>query len=174
MIRSVRPGDLPAVLALIRELAEYEGEPDAVEADEADLRAAFFGKDPQAFAHVAEQDERVVGVAVWYVTFSTWTGRHGIHLVDLVVTADARRDGHGRALFAELARLCVERGYRRLDWETANVLLDGGGGPDRPGPHGFYRRQGGRPRPDWTSWRLEGEALLTAADAAGRAGILEP
>ena len=155
MIRPVSPDDLPAVLDLIRELAEYEGEPDAARADEDDLRHALFTPHPLAFAHVAEHNGAVVGVAVWYVTFSTWTGRHGIHLVDLIVTAGARQDGHGRALFGELARLCVERGYRRLDWETADALLDGGGGRDRPGPHRFYRRQGGAPREGWTPWRVE-------------------
>ena len=167
MIRPVRPDDVPAVLALLHELAAYELEPGAVQADERDMQQAFFAPVPAAYAHVAEQDGQVVGVAVWYLTFSTWTGRQGIHLSDLVVTAGARRGGHGAALFGALVELCAQRGYRRLDWEVADALLDGGGGPTRPGPHEFYVRQGGRARTEWTAWRLDGDALERASTPGG-------
>jgi GNAT superfamily N-acetyltransferase len=157
MIRPIDRDDLPAVLALIHELAEYELEPDAVEATEDDLREAFFAATPAAFAHVAVADDGVVvGVAVWSISFSTWTGRHGIQLVDLVVGAGARTSGHGRALFGELVRVCTERGYARLDWDVLDALVDRA---DRREPHGFYRRQGGSPRPGWTRWRMDAEAL---------------
>lgn len=164
------------MLSLIRELAEFEFEPDAVEATADDLRAALFAADPGVFAHVAitvageevdgavvgeEVDgaavgEAVVGAAVWYVTYSTWTARHGIHLTDLVVTADARQGGHGEALFGELVRICTERGYSRLDWETLDALVDS---TERREPHGFYRRQGAQAREGWTAWRMDADAL---------------
>jgi GNAT superfamily N-acetyltransferase len=173
VIRSMRPGDVPAVLALVGELADYELEPDVVEATEHDLRRALFAEQPSVFAHVAverrqgadgpdrigegsDADGEVVGVAVWYLTFSTWTGRHGIHLVDLVVSSRARGHGHGRALFGELVRICTERGYARLDWEVLDALVDR---DDRREPNGFYLRQGGAPRQGWTAWRMNEDAL---------------
>jgi GNAT superfamily N-acetyltransferase len=165
VIRSMRPADVPAVLTLIRELAEYELDPDAVEATEHDLRRALFAEQPSVFAHVAtDADGAVVGVAVWYLTFSTWTGRHGVHLVDLVVSARARGHGHGRALFTELVRICTERGYARLDWEVLDALVDR---DDRREPHGFYLRQGAAPRQGWTAWRMNEEALKRHAGTAG-------
>jgi GNAT superfamily N-acetyltransferase len=149
------------VLDLIRELAEYEFEPDAVQADAEELSRALFAETPAVYAHVAVTgeapgDERVVGVAVWYLTFSTWTGRHGIHLVDLVVSSQARGQGHGEALFGELVRVCNERGYARLEWEVLDALADRA---DRRSPSGFYARQGGRPRSGWTPWRMDAAAL---------------
>jgi GNAT superfamily N-acetyltransferase len=156
VIRPIDADDVPAVLALIRELAEYELEPDAVAATADDLHQAFFAEPPAVFAHVAVEDDVVVGVAVWYLSFSTWTGRHGIHLVDLVVSARARAGGHGRRLFAELVRLCNERGYARLDWDVLDALVDRA---DRRAPHGFYLRQGGSPRSGWTAWRMDADAL---------------
>ena len=161
MVRPIEPGDVPALMALIGELAEYEFEPGAVASTGDDLARALFGPAPQVFAHVAEEDGAVVGAAVWFVSFSTWTGRHGIHLVDLVVSATARRGGHGSALLRELAGICVARGYARLDWEVLDALEHSPDG--RPGPHGFYRRQGGVPREGWTGWRLDADALARLA-----------
>lgn len=160
MVRLAVPDDVPTILELIHELARYEGEPAAVEASADDLAAALFSDTPQVFAHVATVNGRVVGAAVWFVTFSTWTGRHGIHLVDLIVDPRARSCGHGRDLLRELARICVERGYRRLDWEVMDALEHGTGAR---GPQSFYQRQGGTPRDGWTPWRLDGPALVRAA-----------
>ncbi|WP_375476057.1 GNAT family N-acetyltransferase [uncultured Jatrophihabitans sp.] len=158
MVRPVRPADLPVVLRLLHDLADYEFEPAAMLGTEEDLRRALFADQPVVFGHVAEDpdDGAVVGVAVWHLTFSTWTGRPGIHLVDLVVDAGARQGGHGRELVRSLAQLCVERDYRRLDWEVLDALEDH---PGRRGPQGFYRQLGGAPRPGWTGWRLDGDAL---------------
>jgi GNAT superfamily N-acetyltransferase len=161
VIRPIEPADVPALLSLVHELAAYELEPDAVDAGEDDLRAALFADRPQAFAHVAVEDGEVVGAAVWFVSFSTWTGRHGIHLVDLIVSARARRGGHGHDLLRALATLCIRRGYARLDWEVLDALEHSGA--DHPGPHGFYRRQGGEPRPGWTGWRMDAAALARLA-----------
>lgn len=150
MIRAATPDDIPAILRLVRVLARFEREPDAVEATDESLRQALFCDEPQAFAHVAEEDGTVVGLAVWFVNFSTWTGRHGIYLEDLVVSSDARGGGHGRALMRELARICVERGYTRLDWSVLDWNV---------GAHRFYRSLGATPMSEWTGWRLSGSAL---------------
>jgi GNAT superfamily N-acetyltransferase len=153
-IRAARPDDVPAVLGLIHELAAYEREPDAVQATEDDLRTALFGADPRVHCLVAEVDTgmgpTVAGMAIWFVTFSTWRGRHGIWLEDLFVRPEHRRLGLGRALLAELAGLCVERGYPRLEW----WVLDW----NEPA-HGFYASLGALPQDDWTVWRVDDQAL---------------
>src|SRR3954447_9848422 len=119
-VRDARPDDVPDIVRLIRELAEYEREPDKVQATEALLQAALFPDDPAAAStyalvgEVIEQDgtARVVGMAVWYLTFSTWTGRSGIWLEDLFIEPEQRGRGLGGALLGRLARICTERGYR--------------------------------------------------------------
>ena len=153
MIRPAEPADVPVVLQLVRELAEYEREPDAVETTEPMLRAALFGHAPVASCHVAlGPDGDVVGFALWYVTFSTWKGRPGLWLEDLFVRPAARRSGLGRALLQELARVCVARGYARFEW----WVLDW----NEPA-RGFYRSLGARAEDEWTVWRVDGEALTT-------------
>jgi GNAT superfamily N-acetyltransferase len=151
MIRPAEPADVPVLLALVRELAEYEREPDAVEATEELLAAALFGPDAVASCHVAVDDAgEVVGMALWYVTFSTWKGRPGIWLEDLYVRPPARGRGHATALLQALAAVCVERGYPRFEW----WVLDW-----NESAHAFYRSVGARPQDEWTTWRLDGEAL---------------
>jgi len=156
---TVRPAtidDVPRIVELVHELALYEREPDAVEATAADFVAALFppSATPTAFAHVAEDDGEVVGMAVWYVTFSTWTGRNGIWLEDLFVRPDQRGSGLGRALLAALAQVCVERGWRRLEW----WVLDW----NEPSI-GFYRSLGATAHDDWTTYRLTGTPLDSLA-----------
>lgn len=153
-IRAATPDDTPRILELIQALAEYEREPDAVEATLDGLQEAFFGPNPRVFAHVAEQDGRVVGMAIWFVTFSTWTGVHGIWLEDLFVEPQARGGGYGKALLASLAQVCVERGYRRLEW----TVLDW----NEPSI-AFYRSLGAEPLEEWTTNRLTGDALSALA-----------
>jgi len=163
----VRPADerdVAAVDALIRELARYEREPDAVVATEADLRRALFGPAPLVHCLVVEVDPGgpVAGFALWYVTYSTWTGRPGIWLEDLFVAPEHRGSGCGRALLQRLAAICRERGYARLEW---NVL-------DWNEPAlGFYRSLGAQALDTWTVHRLDGGALadLAAAPLDGRA-----
>jgi GNAT superfamily N-acetyltransferase len=154
MIRPAVPADVPALLDLIRQLAKYEREPNAVQADEGVLTAALFGPSPLAFAHVAEDAGAIVGAAIWFVNFSTWTGRHGIYLEDLIVDETHRRGGYGRQLIAQLARICVERGYGRLEWS----VLDW----NEPALQ-FYRAIGAQPMSDWTAHRLSGAALRELA-----------
>lgn len=153
-IREATPDDVPAILRLVHELAVYEKEPDAVEATEEHFTAALFpaSGSPTTFAHVAEVDGEVVGMAVWYLTFSTWTGVNGIWLEDLFVEPEHRGSGLGRELLATLARTCVERGYRRLEW----WVLDW----NEPSI-GFYRSLGAVPQDEWTVFRMDGDALAT-------------
>ena len=146
MIRPARPEDVPDVLRLIRELASYEREPDAVVATEADVRTALFGDDARASCLIAEQDDAVVGFAIYFLNFSTWLGRHGIYLEDLFVSPDARGTGHGKALLRELARIAVDNGYGRVEW----AVLDWNEPSIR-----FYRALGARPVNGWTRYRWE-------------------
>jgi GNAT superfamily N-acetyltransferase len=156
MVRSARATDVPAILELIRQLATYEREPDAVDATEATLDAALFGPNPMVFAHVAEHDGVVVGCAIWFVNFSTWTGRHGIYLEDLVVNEAYRGYGYGKQLLTELARVAVSRGYARFEWS----VLDW----NEPAI-GFYRAIGAVPMEDWSVYRLSGPALEILASS---------
>ncbi len=147
VIRPARVEDVAAILALIRELAGYEREPEStVLATEDGLRAALFGPHPAVWAHVAELDGAVVGTAVWFVNFSTWTGRHGMHLEDFVVSAPARGTGLGVALFDELRRICVERGYPRFEWHALDWNVDAAR---------FYAARGARKLGEWDTWRLD-------------------
>ncbi len=157
MIRTATPDDVPVLLQLVHELAAYEREPDAVEATEDDLARALF-TDGTASCHVAlDEAGEVVGFALWYVTFSTWTGRPGLWLEDLFVRPSARGAGLGRALLQALAAVCVERGYPRfewwvLDWNTPAI--------------GFYRALGAVPQDAWTTMRVDGDALQRLGGAA--------
>jgi GNAT superfamily N-acetyltransferase len=155
VIRPARRDDLEPILHLVRELAVYEREPEAVVATPEDYSAALFGPVPLVHCHVAEDAAgQVVGMALWYVTFSTWLGRHGLWLEDLFVLPERRREGHGRALLTTLARLCAERGYGRMEWWVLdwNTLA-----------LGFYRSIGASGMDDWTVQRLEGAALAALA-----------
>lgn len=149
-IREATPTDVPDILRLIRDLATYEREPDAVETTEDHLHTWLFGADPVASVLVAEAGGEVVGIALWFRTYSTWTGVPGIYLEDLYVDPARRGSGLGKALLAALARIAVDRGYRRLDW----AVLDW----NTPSIE-FYEALGARPMQDWTTYRLTGEAL---------------
>ena len=150
MIRPAGPDDVADIYRLIRALAEYEHSLDSVTGTEDELRQSLFGPQPAVFAHVAEDGGRVVGFALWFLNYSTWTGRHGIYLEDLFVDKEMRGRGYGKALLAELARVCVERGYQRLEW----VVLDW----NTPSIE-FYQSLGAQPMDDWDIYRLSGPAL---------------
>ncbi|MFD8422286.1 GNAT family N-acetyltransferase [Streptomyces sp. NPDC059466] len=150
MIRTATPADVPVIHAMVRELAEYEKAPDEARATPSQLREALFGEHPAAFAHVAEEAGEVVGFALWFLNFSTWRGVHGIYLEDLYVRPQSRGGGHGKALLTELARICVARGYERLEWS----VLDW----NRPSIE-FYEALGARPQDEWTVYRLTDGAL---------------
>ncbi|MBT2449700.1 GNAT family N-acetyltransferase [Streptomyces sp. ISL-43] len=157
MIRSAVVGDVPVIHSMIRELAEYEKVPQEARATEEQLREALFGERPAAFAHIAQTPEgEAVGFSLWFLSFSTWRGVHGIYLEDLYVRPGVRGGGYGKALLAELARICVERGYERLEWSVLdwNVpAID------------FYRSVGAVPMDEWTVNRLTDDALRELAGA---------
>ena len=154
MIRPARAADIPAIHQMIRDLAEYERSLPEVSATEDDLRAALLGGHPSLFAHVAEEDGQVAGFALWFLNYSTWLGKHGIYLEDLYVRPERRGQGHGRALLAELARICVDRGYGRLDWS----VLDWNSPTRR-----FYESLGAVTVDEWVIYRLTGPALHALA-----------
>ncbi|HUL27403.1 MAG TPA: GNAT family N-acetyltransferase [Streptosporangiaceae bacterium] len=160
MIRPARAADIPAIHQMIRDLAGYERSLREVSATEDDLRAALLaapGAQPSLFGHVAEEDGQAVGFALWFLSYSTWLGRHGIYLEDLYVRPERRGQGHGRALLAELARICVERGYPRLQWS----VLDWNAPTRR-----FYESLGAAGMAEWTAYRLAGPALHALAASA--------
>lgn len=160
-VRAARPDDVGEIHAMVCELAEYERAREQVRSTPADFHEALFGPHPTLFGHVAEADERagaLAGFAVWFVNFSTWTGRHGIYLEDLYVRPRWRGHGLGRALLGELAGTCVERGYTRLEW----WVLDWNEPARR-----FYETLGAEPMDEWTVHRMTGGALDRLA-ATGR------
>jgi GNAT superfamily N-acetyltransferase len=156
-VRPVRPEDVPAVVAMVHELAEYERAPDECHLTEPQLHAALFGDRPALFGHVAVDADGVpVGFAVWFLNFSTWEGVHGIYLEDLYVRPHARGSGAGRALLATLASICVERGYRRLEWWVLHW------NPARE----FYAAIGAAAMDEWIPYRIAGESLRRLAAPA--------
>jgi GNAT superfamily N-acetyltransferase len=148
---------VPAVVALVHELAAFERAPESCHLTGEQLDAALFGPAPALFGHVAvDENDTPYGMALWFLNFSTWEGVHGIYLEDLYVSPDHRGTGAGEALVAELARICVERGYTRLEW----VMLDWN-------PAGtFYKRLGAAPSRNWLPYRLTGSALGRLAERA--------
>ena len=150
MIRPASEDDVDALVQLIHELADYERSPESVHIDGEQLRAALFGASPTVFAHVADEDGDIVGMAIWFLSFSTWTGRTGIALEDLYVRPEGRNQGIGRALVSRLAAIAHHSGYGRLDWS----VLDWNQSAIR-----FYQSLGAVPMDEWIGYRLSGEAL---------------
>jgi GNAT superfamily N-acetyltransferase len=155
-VRPIRPDDVPAVVGLVRELAEYEQALHEVRLTEEQLTASLFGDSPALFGHVAVVDGEVVGTALWFLNFSTWRGTHGIYLEDLYVQPQHRGTGLGRELLRTLAEVCVERGYHRLEWS----VLDW----NTPSIE-FYKAAGAVPMDEWTVFRLTDDALSAFAAA---------
>jgi GNAT superfamily N-acetyltransferase len=156
-VRGIRPDDVPAVVGLVRELADYEKALHEVRLSEQQLTDALFGEFPALFGHVAEVAGEVVGVALWFLNFSTWRGTHGVHLEDLYVQPRHRGAGLGKQLLGALAAVCVERGYSRLEWS----VLDWNTPSIR-----FYEAQGAVAMDGWTVFRLTDDALISFATAA--------
>jgi GNAT superfamily N-acetyltransferase len=155
MIREAAPSDIPVILSLIRELADYEHLSHACVASEELLAKHLFGADRAAEALVAEEAGRVVGYAVYFKTYSTFVGRPGLFLEDIYVQPVHRRHGIGKALLQRVAQLAAERGYGRMEW---SVL-------DWNAPSiAFYRSLGAVALDDWTMFRLTGAALREFAE----------
>lgn len=153
-LRAAAPADVLEILALIRELADYERLLHEVDATPEGLHAALFGPTPRVFCDLAEQDGVIAGFALWFYSFSTFRGRHGIYLEDLFVRPAMRGHGIGRALLADLAARCLREDLARLEWS----VLDW----NEPAL-AFYRTLGARGMTDWIPHRVTGEALLTLA-----------
>ena len=154
IIRRARADEAGLVHAFVRELADYEKLSHEVEATEADIDAALFGANPRLFCDIAEWNGEVAGFAVWFTNFSTFSGRSGIYLEDLLVRPAQRGKGIGKALLSYLAEECVANGWSRLqwsvlDWNTPSIE--------------FYKSLGAELMDEWTVCRVGGPALTALA-----------
>ena len=159
MIRPATPSDIPAILALIRELAAYEHLSHACIATEPLLTQHLFGPHPAAETLVAEQGGTIVAYALFFKTFSTFLARPGIFLEDLYVQPPYRRQGLGKALLQHLAQLAIQRHYGRLEWSVLNWNAPS---------IAFYKSLGAVPLDEWTMMRLTGDALSAFANEASQ------
>jgi GNAT superfamily N-acetyltransferase len=154
-LRRATEADLDTIIELVHALAAYEREPEAVRLERDEFRAHLFG--PRSYAEVilAETPEGAsAGFALFFHNFSTWEGKPGIYLEDLFVRPELRGHGYGKALLVELARLAVERGCARLEWS----VLDW----NEPSIQ-FYKALGAEARDQWTTFRVDGDALVGLA-----------
>ena len=156
-IHRARRNEVPLVLSLVRELAEYEELSHEVEATETLIEASLFSESPRLFCEIAEWNGEAAGFAVWFHNYSTFAGRFGIYLEDLFVRPQFRRKGIGKALLAHLARTCVENGWSRLQW----AVLDW----NAPSIE-FYKSLGAGLMDEWTLCRVTGSALDALAAKA--------
>jgi GNAT superfamily N-acetyltransferase len=155
-VRPATPDDIPSILRFIHELAAYERQPDAVQATEAGLLRDGWQQPVRFKALIAECDGEVAGCALYFWTYSTWVGHHGIRLEDLYVTPPMRRRGVGRALLQRLARIAVDEGCSRLEWDVL----------DWNAPAiAVYERLGAKIMTEWRIMRLSDDALKTLADS---------
>lgn len=154
-IRPATASDLPAMMVLVRELAEYERLAHAVVATEASFAAALFGERPTAEALVAIVDGEMVGYAIYFQNFSTFVGRAGIYLEDLYVRPACRGKGIGKGLLARVAQVAVERQCQRLEW----AVLDW----NEPSIQ-FYKSLGAEPLDEWTIFRMAPAAIAKLAE----------
>jgi GNAT superfamily N-acetyltransferase len=156
-IRAATLADADLIFALVQELAAYEKLSACVDATADSLAQALFGANARVFCDIAEYDGAAAGLAVWFYTFSTFRGRHGIWLEDLYVRPGFRGRGMGKALLAGLAERCVSENLARLewsvlDWNTPSIA--------------FYKAMGAVLMNEWTNCRCEGEALRGLASRA--------
>lgn len=152
--RPATPSDVPLILTLIHELAEYERAPAEAVATEELLQGAMFSAHPACEALVGEVDGAAQGFALYFHNFSTWKGRRGLYLEDLFVRPGARGVGLGKALFVAVAKIAAERGCPRMEW----AVLDW----NTPAIE-FYRAMGAIAMEEWTTYRLKDEALRNVA-----------
>nr|NCW97175.1 GNAT family N-acetyltransferase [Actinomycetota bacterium] len=149
-IRPARKDEASIILQLIKDLAEYEKAPDEVKASEKEIIETVFADNPKVFCDLVEVDGDIAGMAIWFLNYSTWQGKHGIYLEDLYVKPEYRGRGYGKALLQHLAGICNERGYGRfqwwvLDWNSPAIE--------------FYRSLGAEAMSEWTVYRVSGLPL---------------
>ena len=149
-IRPARQEEVGVVLQLIHDLAVYEKAPNEVEATEKELLETIFSIDPKVFCDLVEVDGEIAGMAIWFLNYSTWQGKHGIYLEDLFIKPEYRGRGYGKALLKHLAKICDDKGYGRfqwwvLDWNSPAIE--------------FYRSLGAVAMDEWTVYRVSGQAL---------------
>ena len=149
-LRTATPADVPAILACIRGLAEYERLGHQCIATEALLHETLFGAERVAEVVLASRGGETAGFALWFRNYSTFLARPGIYLEDLFVFPAHRGHGLGRRLLAHLARTARERGYGRVEWAVLDWNVDA---------IRFYESLGAVPMSDWTIFRLTGDAL---------------
>jgi GNAT superfamily N-acetyltransferase len=150
MIRLAKLDDVDAIHQLIYELAVYEKAPDEAKATVEAIRISLFSEKPVAHCHVAEVDGKIVGIAIWFLNYSTWLGKPGIYLEDLFVQPEYRKQGIGKEFMKTLAKLSVENDYERfqwwvLDWNAPSI--------------DFYKSIGAVAMDEWTVFRLSGDDL---------------
>ena len=149
-IRSARRDEVTTILDLIKDLADYERAPEQVEATESELLETLFADDPKVFCDLVEVDGEIAGMAIWFLNYSTWQGKHGIYLEDLFIRPHHRGKGYGKALLKHLAGVCDENGYGRFQW----WVLDW----NEPAIE-FYKSLGAEAMDEWTVYRVSGAPL---------------
>jgi GNAT superfamily N-acetyltransferase len=154
---SIRPAtiaDTDEILALIYELALYEKAPEEAKATREQIIDSFFCENPKVFCEIVEVDGEIAGLAIWFLNYSTWQGKHGIYLEDLFIRPQFRGKGFGKALLKHLAAICEARGYGRfqwwvLDWNEPSIE--------------FYKALGAVAMDEWTVYRVSEDALTQLA-----------
>lgn len=153
-IRPATVTDTDEILALIYELALYEKAPDEAKATREQIIESFFSDNPKVFCDLVEVDGSIAGLAIWFLNYSTWQGKHGIYLEDLFIRPQYRGRGYGKALLKHLAAICEERGYGRFQW----WVLDW----NQPSIE-FYKSLGAVAMDEWTVYRVSEHALTKLA-----------
>jgi GNAT superfamily N-acetyltransferase len=153
-IRPAKTTDIDEILALIYELALYEKAPEEAKATKSQIMESFFSDNPKVFCEIVEVDGEIAGLAIWFLNYSTWQGKHGIYLEDLFIRPQYRGRGFGKSVLKHLAQICVDRGYGRfqwwvLDWNTPSIE--------------FYKALGAVAMDEWTVYRVTGDALTELA-----------
>ena len=154
VLRQAARADAPLVMQFIRDLADYEKLAHEVVTNEAEIASALFGANPRVFCDIAEWNGEPAGFALWFYSFSTFCGRHGIYLEDLFVKPQFRGHGIGKALLANLAKRaaaqdCARVEWSVLDWNTPSIE--------------FYKSLGAVALDEWTKYRLSDAALTELA-----------
>jgi GNAT superfamily N-acetyltransferase len=154
-IRTANIKDVAIIHKYIKDLAEFEKAPQEAVVTIKDLEQTLFCSNPQVYCLLSEVDQDVTGIAIWHLNYSTWLGKHGIYLEDLYIDPKFRGLGHAKALLSQLAKICIEKGYPRLQWwvlDWNKSAID------------FYNSIGAQPMDEWTVFRVSGKELGNLAN----------